>query len=207
MGYRAALPRSACVYRFEPYNFECATIVEEETFGLPPDTLHTQLAGKVSFMAYPVDEFYRPPEPMRKDQMARIFIGQLPYQVTDMQLNWLCHTFAMGASVYFPERITKSDAITRAKIPTGCIHAYCDPAIVDDILKGLHKRLLIDDTGVWYANSREEEEELAAYCTTMKSHRSKRPHNRPYTTVVAQHATSTYVPPPPTYNATFAETQ
>ena len=185
------LPRSACIYRYDPYSFASAVVVEEETFALPQDTLHTPLAGKVSFTPYPKKEFYRPPEPMPKDAMARVFIGQLPYQVTNMQLNWLCHTFGRGACVYFPERITKHDA-SKTKIPTGCIHAYCDPSVVGDLMAGMHKRLLIDDTGVWCAKSAAEQEALTEYCLAMKKDRSCRYHNRPYDTVVAQLATSRY---------------
>ena len=196
MGHRALLPRVSCVYRYDPYSTN-PIIYEEEHFALPEDTLHVALEGKVSFMPYPTEKFYVEPAPLPKEAMARIFVGQLPYQVTDMQLNWLCHTFGRGAAVYFPERIVKHDQLRGVKLPTGCIHAYCDPEVVSDLMCGMHKRLLIDDTGVWYANTAKEQEALTEYTQAMKKDRSLRPVNRPYDTVVAQHATSTYVPPPP----------
>lgn len=200
MGHRTQLPLVSCVFRYDPYQTEIAIVVEEEVFALPADTLHTQMANKVSFLPYPDEEFYAPAPTLPKEQMSRVFIGQLPYAVTDMQLQWLCSTFGNGVTVHHAERIVKHDTgKTGAKIPTGCIHAYCHPDQVEGLMNGMHKRLLIDDTGVWYAQNDSELEALCAYTSTMKKDRSKRPHNRPYDTVVAQLATSTYVPKPPGY--------
>lgn len=200
MGHRSQLPLVSCVFRYDPYQTETATIVEEEVFALPEDTLHTQMANLVSFLPYPEQEFQACAPALPKEAMSRVFLGQLPYAVTDMQLQWLCSTFGNGASIHHAERIVKHDTgKTGAKIPTGCIHAYCHPDQVDALMNGMHKRLLIDDTGVWYAQSDAELDALCSYTATMKKDRSKRPHNRPYDTVVAQLATSTYVPKPPSY--------
>ena len=61
-------------------------------------------------------------------------------------------------------------------------------------MTGLHKRLLVDDTGVWYASNKEEQEVLDEYTRAMKKDRSLRFRDRPYDTVVTQFATSRFMP-------------
>jgi hypothetical protein len=151
----------------------------------------------VTFISYPTEKFVAPPPVVTKKEMARVFIGQLPYQVTDMQLDWLCYTFGHGGGVYFPERIMKRDDQRGGKVPTGCIHAYCDPEILADLENGMHKRILIDDTGVWFAQTEQEAAALNEYCGMLKVDRRLRFPHRPYDTVVVQFATSSYVPPVP----------
>jgi len=210
------------VWRHNPYSFNAAMDVVgfvpraaprriTNPRDLPTGTLHAQrLGGKLTFEPYPEAEFFAEPPRLPKAQMARMFIGQLPYNVTDMQLNWLVDTFS-GATVHFAERIMKrQDAkINRthgvdagAKLPTGCLHVYCDPNVVECLKTMMHKRILIDDTGVWYAQSEEEQRFLQAYCMELKADKKKRPFNRPYDTVVVTEAESTYRPPhlPPAYH-------
>jgi hypothetical protein len=206
MGHRAPekFPCIGRVFRYNPYNLDCCVQVEHTEYGIPEGTIHTALAGKVTFTPYP--EQYSPSAPtLPKPALARIFIGQLPYQVTDIQLSWLCETFAEGVSVFYAEHIMKQDNTRNTKIPTGCVHAYCLHDDVATLIEGLHKRTLIDDTGVWHAEDAEELRALTEYCSAMKTDRKLRVHNRPYDTVVVQFATSTYVPPPPTY-AAFVQT-
>lgn len=183
------------------------------TSQLPEGTLHVARLGpcaaNVGFVPYPTCEFYAPPPVMQKADMVRVFIGQLPYRVTDMQLNWLTNTLA-GITVCFPERIMKRQdertnrhhgAPMGSKLPTGCIHAYCDPRVAASLMALMHKRVLVDDTGVWYARTEAEEAALNVYCSELKADRRKRPFNRPYDTTVVQYASSTFVPPraPPAY--------
>jgi hypothetical protein len=182
-------------YSYNPYNPQCSIVIRPRPSQLPRGTLHLELENRVSFIPYPTEEFVAVPPSLPKTDMVRVFIGQMPYQVTDMQLQWLCNTFGRGGAVYFPERIMKRDETRGSKVPTGCIHAYGDPKIYDDLMSGMHKRLLIDDTGVWYAKTAEETAYLNEYCHQLKQDRRRRFPNRPYDTVVVQHATSTYVPP------------
>jgi hypothetical protein len=186
------------------WSSDCNTVHPHRAPRLSHGTLHRALRRRVSFVPYPCESLVAIAPPMpTKEGMARVFIGQLPYQVTDMQLAWLCYTFGNGVPVFFPERIVKHDAVRGTKLPTGCVHAYCNPDAVDALMSGLHKRLLIDDTGVWYATNPAEQEVLSEYCGAMKKDRNLRYPHRPYDTVVAQTATSTFMPRPPTY-ATFA---
>lgn len=165
---------------------------------LPFGTLHGHgLEGRVSFIPYPTEEFVNPNKEVHhvpsEGHMSRVFLGQLPYQVTDMQLDWLCFTFGNGGAVHFPERITKHDPMRGCKVPTGCIHAYADNDNVTQMLNQMHKRILVDDTGVWFAGDANEQSTLNDYCMMMKNDRTKRYQNRPYDTVVAQFATSSFV--------------
>jgi hypothetical protein len=158
----------------------------------PMGTRHTAaLWGRVSFVPYPTEPFYATPAP--EDDMVRVFIGQLPYFVTDMQLSWLCATFGGGHVVAYPERIMKRQP-NGDRLPTGCIHAYASVYAVEAMATGMHKRMLVDDTGVWHAQTAAEFDVLSSYVASMKADKSLRVPNRPYDSVVVQLATSTYVP-------------
>jgi hypothetical protein len=196
-------PRTAKTYRHDPYRksgkvfyFDDEDVADVATprAEMPANTRHPALWGLVSFVPYPREEFRAPSPPCEEDgELVRVFIGQLPYHVTEMQLAWLCHTFGGGNMVAHPERILKRQP-NGEKLPTGCIHAYTTVAAVEMMAEGMHKRMLVDDTGVWHAKTLEEFEELSRYVSTMKSVRTLRVPGRPYDTVVVQRATSTYVP-------------
>jgi hypothetical protein len=160
----------------------------------PAGTLHAAtLWGRVTFVEYPVTQFHTAAAKPEDRDMVRVFIGQLPYFVTDMQLSWLCATFGGGNVVAYPERIMKRQP-NGDRLPTGCIHAYASVHAVEAMASGMHKRMLVDDTGVWHAQSAAEFDVLSSYVASMKADRSMRVPNRPYDTVVVQLATSTYVP-------------
>jgi len=188
----------ATTYRHDPYRGkvfyfadDAVSAVESE---LPTGTRHPTLWGRVTFVPYPTEEFRAPPPPTEADgELVRVFIGQLPYFVTDMQLDWLCVTFGGGHVFAYPERIMKKQP-NGERLPTGCIHAYATIAGVEAMADGMHKRMLVDDTGVWHAQTSEEFEVLSRYVAAMKNDRSLRAPNRPYDTVVVQRATSTYIP-------------
>jgi len=168
--------------------------------GPPVGTRHPMLWGRVSFVPYPDEEFVAPSLDAsleKKGELVRVFLGQLPYFVTDMQLSWLCYTFGLGNAVALPERIMKKQP-NGERLPTGCIHAYTTIRAVEEMAAGMHKRMLVDDTGVWHARSDMELDALSSYVACMKSDRTKRVPGRPYDTVVVQLATSTFVPMNPT---------
>lgn len=192
----------AKTYRHDPYcvrgkifYYEDADITPAPAQAeMPEGTRHTSLWGRVSFVPYPSTGFYTPtPQPEDESTLVRAFIGQLPYFVTDMQLAWLCHTFGGGAAVMYPERIMKRQP-SGERLPTGCIHAYATPEAVEAMAAGMHKRMLVDDTGVWHAQTHDEFEVLKAYIAVMKTNKTARVPNRPYDSVVVQLAVSTFVP-------------
>jgi hypothetical protein len=110
-----------------------------------------------------------------------------------MQLSWLCHAFGGGSAVVYPERIMKKQP-NGERLPTGCIHAYATPEAVEIMAHGMHKRMLVDDTGVWHAQTHEEFDVLKAHIAAMKQDKKRRIPNRPYDSVVVQLAVSTFVP-------------
>ncbi len=149
-------------------------------------TLHKPLAGYVSFVPYPKTAVQFAPEaPAVPDELyQRIFIGQLPYGVTEMQLQWMAQLFGGGVVLRAPEVIIKGGK------KTGCVHALVRDAQLKQLVAGMHKRLLVDDTGVWVGRSADEIQILTQYVGELKSDPKKRYPDRPYDTVVVQNATS-----------------
>jgi hypothetical protein len=198
----------AKIFRHDPYQHfgkvfyfdseEAAPTVD--TDAPPMGTRHVSLWGAVSFVPYPAHGWEAPAtstaQPNGDGELVRVFIGQLPYFVTDMQLSWLCHTFGYGHLVSHPERIMKRQP-NGERLPTGCIHAYATAQAVEEMAQGMHKRMLVDDTGVWHAQTAAEWEALTDYISAMKSDKSLRIPNRPYDSVVVQLAVSTFVPAAP----------
>ena len=162
---------------------------------LPPGTLHAELFGLVSFLPYPATSFVPPPDTIYPSQengavLKRIFLGQLPYFITEMQLSWLLYTFGGRHAVTSPERITKRNPKTGVRQVTGCIHAFASAEGLSAMARLCHKKLLIDDTGVWFCRNEEEKAVLTDYCLAMKRDIKLRPWERPYDSVVVQEATS-----------------
>jgi len=197
----AGVVRKLVRYQHEPYPAPSpvAKTVEPcaaEPMELPVGTLHRALAGHVSFVPYPTAAVDIPAvdaDALRRDPACRrVFLGQLPYYVTEMQLQWLCFTFGGGAVLCDAERITKKQPQSAARLPTGCIHAFIHQRSLDALIAGMHKRLLVDDTGVWVARSYDEAVVLQDYVAMLKGDASMRYPLRPYDTVVVQAATSSF---------------
>lgn len=161
----------------------------------PEGTRHPSLWGKVSFVPFPAESFVQPVEalPPAGAPLVRVFLGQLPYFVTDMELAWMAYYLGGGNAVMWPERIMKRQS-GGERLPTGCIHGYATPEAIATMAARMHKRMLVDDTGVWHAQDEEELVALSAYVASMKSDKTKRVPGRPYDTVVVQEATSNFVP-------------
>jgi hypothetical protein len=200
-GPGAGTPAAVVVYTRDPYSAQhpyrlvaAAVPSPSRAAVCPGGTLHAaSLAGRVEFVEYP-QLAPVPPSPcgVARPEMRRLFVGQLPYKVTDEQLDWVCASFG-GARVHFAERITR-DVRGRRQL-TGCVHVYvpCDEDAAR-LVVGLHKRLLVDNTGVWYARTAAQAAALGAYTAGLKADRALRPAGMPYDSVVVQPATSTYDP-------------
>lgn len=162
---------------------------------LPTGTLHAELWSLVSFLPYPSTSFVQPPDTIypsseNGDEVKRIFFGQLPYFITEMQLSWILYTFGGRHVVTSPERIIKRNPKTGVRQVTGCIHAFASAEGLATMARLCHKKLLIDDTGVWFCRNEEERAVLSDYCLAMKRDIKLRPWERPYDSVVVQEATS-----------------
>ena len=124
-----------------------------------------------------------------KNDMARLFIGQLPYAVTDEQLNHAISIATGGLVLHHIERIVNWK---KNRAPTGCVHAYCMPSEVDAILSA-HQRVLFDEEGVWCAWN---DHELGALQDYVHRHaaQSKASGCLPSSLLTVEFARSTYVP-------------
>jgi hypothetical protein len=188
-------------YRHDPYT-ACVLAKEQSRStspgpsiggdNVPTGSLHKDLQGSLNFVAYPATmkdvRVYHAPYP--KELMTRIFLGQLPYGTTAQQLEWIILEVS-GCPVFFTEAIHNWSGEKQSK---GCAHAYCDPQHADCIIARLHRQTLIDDTGIWIAETEEEHKLLEAYCMSMKKDKTRRFFHRPCQPMVAQRAISTFVP-------------
>jgi hypothetical protein len=157
----------------------------------PQGTVHHQLWGHVGFHAYPTQAFIPPAHDdfadPRETGTVRIFLGQLPYAVTPMQVHWIAYYFAGGTVLHEVEAIVKRYP-NGTRQPAGCVHATVSRTGFDAMLAGIHKRILFDDTGVWLAGTPPEEAALEAYLST--AWRQMRFKTLPHSPVVVQEATS-----------------
>jgi len=155
--------------------------------------LHKMLIGLVQHIPYPEDriDMDLPTDDELQYMSQKVFIGQLPFRVTEMQLVWLCRL--MGVRITCPQRITKKVEGGELR-PTGGVHVYCRPEEYWVLHQNMHKRLLFDDTGVWFATNSHERLALDSYVRHLHANKKLRHQGRPYDTVVIQQATSTYVP-------------
>lgn len=180
----------------------------------PHGRLHAALRGEVCFVPFPPDAFDtdvgsasssssssqrvslrldRPPlpPPPVDCSMTRVFIGQLPYDLPPARLEWICAEFG-GQAIARVEHITAYVPQRRAKVATGCINGYVPTEGMEDFLARLHKRVLVDSDGVWFARDEDETASLAKYCAEMQNDWRRRFPNRPSGALVAQPATSTF---------------
>jgi len=185
-------------FRFDPYarDYAKATLPLDAAHweALPEGTLHGMLNGHVCFVPYPTEGVAVDKVEVPKHMLVRLFVGQVPYEVSDMQLDWLADVFCNHATIYHVERIVKKDKNTGRRLPGGCLHVYCTADEAEALIAGLNKRLLIDDTGVWYARDLYEQDTLDEYVHSLRSGAVPKFQERPYDTVVVEPARSTYVP-------------
>lgn len=178
-------------------------------------TLHVDLVGRVTFVPYPADSSFMNMVDMAQIESdfethgaARLFVGQLPHKVTQCQLDWLFASFA-GVTLRDCERITKKNTQVPngPRLPTGCIHANLPANRIAAVCALLHKKILIDDSGVWFAATPDEESQLAYYVALLKADPRRRFPGRPAESLVVQQAESRFFPSQPRWvsNAPEAE--
>lgn len=194
-------------YTHNPYSVRVLdTSLDESRCNTPgpevigADLIHQSLCEHVNFVHYP--QYYHMPVPSRPaDELVRLFVGQVPYDVTEQQVAWMVYETTQ-CNVYHTEIIKKWTGDHHKK---GCVHTYCSPEDVITITERLHHRVLIDDAGIWVAETQEERSALEKYCESMKNDKSKRFVNRPFQPVVVEKAMSNFKPrstpilPPPMY--------
>ena len=127
---------------------------------------------------------------MPKSALARLFIGQLPYSITDEQLNFAIAVATGGIVLQHVERIV---IWKKNRAPTGCVHAYCLPSEVDAVLLA-HQRVLFDEDGVWVAQSEDEMHLLRNYVVAGAVPSKACGGCMPTNLLTVEKAKSTYVP-------------
>lgn len=194
----AAKSPAAPAYCHNPYSVDSSKLAVEMPMyaaaAFPqahvPGILHTSLCGIVNFIPYPTETYPVHQTTTPREHLTRVFVGQLPYRVTEMQLSWLCDTIAPGAHLFGMETIIKKTGIKGKRLPTGCVHAFAHPEDVDYLIQALSFRVLFDDVGIWFAADDQQVEALQEYCATMKHNEGLRFRDRPYQPVVVQFAVS-----------------
>jgi hypothetical protein len=208
-------------YRHDPYDFERSTFVSfyypsspaaeparPKTTAIPtagaillPEAssklLHPMLAGCVTFLQLhdqallDVDELMKTDEEVSESMQHRAFVGQLPFQITERHLVWLCAQ--MGVRICNPQRILKfRDGI---RMPTGGVHVQIHSDDYMTLHQNMHKRVLIDESGIWFAADESQKHALDSYVHYLHHNKKERPTGgMPYDTVVVQQAASNFVP-------------
>ena len=159
-----------------------------------PGVEHVDLRDRLQFRPL-LPSKMEPALPAPKTELTRLFIGQLPYDVTPSDVCDIVQLCTGGKQVYGAEIIVKFNHGVRT--PTGCSHAYCYPDDADTIIAAMNKRVLVDTCGAWTAKTEAEAEVLKGYCNHIKKDRSRRFPNLPCDSVVVQLAMSQFKPRQP----------
>jgi len=212
------------MWRNNPYDLQFGYVVDDHQSSrsespagpldqscVTAETLHQELIGHVNFEPYPIFDVHAAPQlPFTKHDCVRLFVGQIPYDTPAKQVEWIVYV-ATGRRVYFSETIQRW---TGARQPKGCSHTYCLPHDQEAIVGILHRRVLVDDSGIWVAADDAQHQVLEEYCARMKSDKTLRFRERPYQPVVVECATSDFVPrkhanspPPPVQEVTMLPPQ
>jgi len=180
-------------------NDEAIPAFVEEVCSTPTMVMHNGLCGQLAYFAYPTHGHFEEPMPAAKGEMTRLFVGQVPVNVTKQQVEWIVELLS-GCRVFGTEIIRKW---TGDRQPKGCVHTYCFESDAERIIEVLHQRVLIDDCGIWFAEDRKQKNSLKQYCTKLKRDKSLRVVDRPHQPMVVEIADSTFVPRPqlPTYES------
>lgn len=158
---------------------------------IPPFGKHSEaLEGRVTLFPLPNAEFVVPQTSCPRELMTKLFIGQLPYDVSDAMLTWAVFRATSGRGLFHVERIVRWKA---GRQPSGCVHAYCFPGDADCIVGALKSRLLFDTIGVWCVTDASSQAALAAYCAELRARPSaERPIDIPCQPMTVERATSSY---------------
>lgn len=156
-----------------------------------PFMTHEPLLGAVMFTAFPefLEDIPIPEPPCGKHQMVRLFIGQLPFAVTDAQIDFAVATATGGCHVYYVERIVNWK---KGRTPTGCIHAHC---LEIDFLRitRVNQQVLFDSDGVWVPSNSQQLAIMGDYIRNVAAEKKGKRCNVPHQAVTVERANSTYV--------------
>jgi hypothetical protein len=147
------------------------------------DTLmvHHQLRHEVDYHPFPPNESVAglgaPPPP--KEHLVRMFVGQIPYNLSDSAFLFSIGFMTGGRKMYHFERILKRGR------PAGCLYAFCAPEDVDAILSSSH-RILFDDGGFWAPGNEKQAARLRRHLNILSQNEQMRPVVIPWQTMTVE---------------------
>jgi len=147
---------------------------------------HASLMGKCEFVVVPVieavDRYSSPDTP------HRLFLGQIRFEMTPAQMRWLLWKVACIEAV-------KVEPTARSQ---GCfiVHLKC----AEDLnrVRALHKRLLFDHSGVWFARDSFECDLMQQYLDSIVPYQG-RGYRLPKDSMVVEQQKNQYRQPPPPF--------
>jgi hypothetical protein len=169
-------------------------------------TIHHQLEGFVAFVRFPdaaevaavaMATAGAPPggQPQQQRAWAKLFVGQLPLGMPCEKLVWMLAQMGVAAAWLGGARpLTKARRGDGVRQPTGCAHVFVAPEAIDVLAQNVHKRVLVDTTGFWYAADAAQSAALASYLEHIRVNKPVRVSSYPCDSVVVQVA----APPAPT---------
>lgn len=194
-------------FSYDPYDFERSRLVSyaidrprPQAQDLPKGTFHRQLADYLTFVRLALPHQQDPSLPRMhtpdldrngcQPGYVRAFIGQLPYELSPEMLMTLCRE--LGANPVGARRITKrgpgtgTHPATGSRIPTGGYHIDVTHEEFAALAQNLHKRVLLDRTGFWFASTSEELTALRSYVQHLHENKDSRLSGYPFDSVVVQ---------------------
>jgi len=79
-----------------------------------------------------------------------VFIGQLPYKISDAKVNWMVRVFGGATRVYAVDGIWKPNSHTGEMQHKGCAHVLVPRDEVMRVVENLHHRLLVNHDTTMY---------------------------------------------------------
>lgn len=120
-------------------------------FDLPLQRYWFLYRRDASFYPYPAVPLPEPSFAIDKVRLAKIFLGQLPHDITISQCLYAITVATEGkVMIYRIELIMKSKRNVLA--PTGCAHVYCHPSQQNMLLE-INNRVLFDNNGIWMGHT------------------------------------------------------
>jgi len=185
---RAHAPYEPITPRTSPTN------QDEEGNNFHNNIAHVALLGRCEFISIPVidavDRCNQPP-----DTPHRLFLGQIRFETTPAQMRWLLWKVACIEAV-------KVEPTVRSQ---GCFIVHLKSAEDVNRVRALHKRLLFDHLGAWFARDTNECDLMQQYLESIAPYQG-RWYRLPKDSMVVEqqknvHYRNVSPPPPPPFGA------
>jgi hypothetical protein len=160
------LPYSCAVLQLATPSSDRYTSEEPYVTALDASYLHTvvrrELIGRCQHYTFPERSRERTllrsraPNP-RPAHVAQLFLGQVPFRITDGQLLHMFWALA-GVDVLYIERVVQGDS------KKGCIKLFVHEDNAEAAMRAIHWRVLFDEHGFWVATNWEQYYTLQEHC-------------------------------------------